>query len=128
MAGVYFVAAQAALEGFIASPTSRSAMAADLLITDIECKRAFSVQVKTNKVTFGFWLMGKKCLEMISPTLVYVFVNLRKSGPEFFIVPSKVVASRIRVSEPSKTRKQQWHSLYLKEIEAYRDAWRIFKK
>jgi len=128
MAGVYFVAAEASLRGLIASPTSRSAMAADLLITDSACKRAFSVQVKTNKVTFNFWLMGAKCLEMGSPTLVYALVNLKKDGPEYFIVPSGVVAKKIKVSEASETRKHTWHSLYRKEIEDYRGAWDIFQK
>ena len=95
-------------------------MAADLLITDSECKRAYPVQVKTNKVTFGFWLMGQRCREMVSPALVYVFVNLKREGPEYFVVPSRVVAS--------KTRKQTWFSLYRKEIESYRDAWEVFEK
>ena len=112
----------------IASPTSRSAMAADLLITDSECKRAYSVQVKTNKVTFGFWLMGRRCLELVSPTFIYVLVNLRKDGPEYFIVPSQVVAEKVIVSKASATRKQTWHSLYRKEIEGYRDAWNIFDR
>lgn len=128
MAGVYFVAAQASLRGLIASPTSRSAMAADLLITDSECKRAYSVQVKTNKVTFGFWLMSQRCREMVSPTLVYVLVNLKREGPEYFVVPSRVVASKIKVSEASATRKHTWVSLYRKEIEQYRDAWEVFEK
>src|SRR5690348_8729518 len=92
MAGVYFVPAQASLRGLIASPRSRSAMAADLLITDSECKRAYSVQVKINKVTFGFWLMGQRAREMVSPGLVYVLVNLKREGQEYFVVPSQVVA------------------------------------
>ena len=128
MAGVYFVAAQASLHGMIASPTSRGAMAADLLITDSECKRAFSVQVKTNKVTFGFWLMGKRCIELVLPALVYALVNIRKEEVEYFLVPSAVVAEKIKVSEASRTRKQTWFSLYRKEIEMYRDNWSIFTK
>jgi len=128
MAGVYFVAAQASLRGLIASPTSRGAMAADLLITDSDCKRAYSVQVKTNKVTFNFWLMGKRCLDMVSSTLVYALVNLRKVGRSIFIVPSRMVAKKIKVSEASASRKHTWYSLYRKEIEGYRDAWHIFQE
>jgi len=48
MRGVYLVAAELSRLGFIASPTSRSALAADILVTDQACQRAFSVQVKTN--------------------------------------------------------------------------------
>jgi hypothetical protein len=49
MLGVYLVAAELSRLGFIVSPTSRSAAGADLLVTDQECQKAWSVQVKTNK-------------------------------------------------------------------------------
>ena len=52
MRGVYLVAAELSKHGFIASPTSRGARAADILATDAECKRAFSVQVKPNPPSF----------------------------------------------------------------------------
>lgn len=45
MRGVYMIAAEMARLGFIASPTSRSALAADKLATDQACQRAFSIQV-----------------------------------------------------------------------------------
>lgn len=99
MRGVYLVAAELTRLGFIVSPTSRSAAGADLLVTDQKCKRAFSVQVKTNARTFGFWLIGKKAREIVSDTHIYVLVNIRnsvRSGEkiEFFVVPSKIVARR----------------------------------
>jgi len=65
---------------------------------------------------------------MVSPTLVYALVNLRQDEPEYFIVPSRIVATKIVVSEVSKTSRHTWHSLYRKEIEDYRDAWDIFQK
>ncbi|MBA7572724.1 hypothetical protein ES708_14510 [subsurface metagenome] len=48
MRGVYLVAAELAQRGFIASPTSRSARGADILVADQNCKHACSLQVKTN--------------------------------------------------------------------------------
>src|SRR5262245_16017444 len=54
MRGVYLVAAELSRLGFIASPTSRSAIGADLLVTDQQCQNAFTVQVKTNASTFSF--------------------------------------------------------------------------
>ncbi len=125
MAGVYFVAAQASLRGLIASPTSRSAMAADLLVSDNLCQTAYSVQVKTNKVTFGFWLMGAKCLDIVSPTLRYVLVNLKRDDIEYFILPSEIVAKKIIISKASQTRKQNWYSIYRKDILDYRNRWDI---
>ena len=48
MTGVYCAAAELSRQGYIVSPTSRSARGADLLVTDQSCLNAWSVQVKTN--------------------------------------------------------------------------------
>ena len=82
MAGVYFVAAELARRGFIASPTSRSAHGVDLLVAHPDGVRTFAVEVKTNAATFSFWLLGAKALEVEAPTLFYALVNLRKLGNE----------------------------------------------
>ena len=79
MGGVYLVAAELSRRGFLASPTSRSAIGADLLVTDQACLRAYSVQVKTNAVTHSFWLLGKKARSLISKHYIYVLVNLRRA-------------------------------------------------
>jgi hypothetical protein len=98
MRGVYLVAAELSRLGFIASPTSRSALAADILITGQDCQRAFSVQVKTNSGggAGSFWLVGKRTV--VSDTHVYVLVNLRSkedpSQAEYFVVPSRIVKER----------------------------------
>jgi hypothetical protein len=82
MRGVYLVVAELSRLGFIASPTSRSAIGADIWITDQACQRTYSVQVKTNARTFNSWSMGKKAKEQFSESHIYVFVNSRsqKSG------------------------------------------------
>src|SRR4051794_29858173 len=93
MRGVYLVAAELSRLGFIASPTSRSALAADILVTDQACQRAFSVQVKTNSEAPNFWLVGKHTV--VSDTHIYVLVNLNSkkdsAQPEYFVVPSSVI-------------------------------------
>ena len=76
MRGVYLVAAELSRLGFLAASTSRSAIGADILATDQECKRTYSVQVKTNAKTFGFWLVGAKVDATVSDTHVYVLVNI----------------------------------------------------
>ena len=127
MRGVYLVAAELSRLGFIASPTSRSAIGADILVTDQACQRAYSVQVKTNAKTFGFWLMNKRSHKQISPTHIYAFVNIRKKGGEdsveYYVVPSKVVSENIIESESPSGK---WYSVYLKAIEGYRDNWSVF--
>jgi hypothetical protein len=122
MRGVYLVAAELSRLGFIASPTSRSAMAADILVTDQACRRAYSVQVKTNSEAPKFWLVGKHNPETDSH--VYVLVNLKTKGdaksPEFFVVPSKVLKAK---TEYSKSAKGEWYSVYREKIEEYKDKW-----
>lgn len=96
MQGVFLVAAELSRRGYIVSTTSRSAIGADLLVTDQRCQKAWSVQVKTNSKRAGFWLTGKKAKTTASPSHVYVFVNLcgGKAPTEFAVVPSAEVAKR----------------------------------
>ena len=128
MTGVYLVAAELSKRGFIASPTSRSAQGADLLVTDTECKTSFAVQVKTNATTFKFWLLSKKAQTFQSKTLIYALVNLRKGATEYYLVPSSYVARHIRISKPSKTRKSIWYSIHIDDMmeKIFRDNWSIF--
>ena len=130
MRGVYLVAAELARRGFIASPTSRSAIGADLLVTDAKMQRAYSVQVKTNAGTFNFWLVGKHATELASDSYIYVLVNLRekpKGGGEdiqYFVVPSNVVKKHV-LYEQSKTG-TEWYSFMRTNAEPYRDKWSVF--
>ena len=128
MTGVYLVAAELSRRGFIASPTSRSAQGADILVTDVECKKSFAVQVKSNARTFGFWLLGAKAKTFQSKTLIYAFVNLRKDRTDIYLVPSIFVAKNFNVSKPSKTRQPAWHAIRLGQVEKYKDNWKIFDK
>jgi hypothetical protein len=125
MCGVYLVAAELSQLGFVASPTSRSALGADILVTDQACQRAFSIQVKTNAKAADFWLVGERT--PVSDTHLYVFVNLksRETGcrREYFVVPSSVVAER---KVYSKHPKSEFYSLYRKHILEFRDNWSSF--
>ena len=100
MRGVYLVASELSRLGFIASPTSRSAIGADILVTDQSRQRSYSAQVKTNARTFNFWLLSKKAKEQVSPTHIYLLVNIRsrKDGAgeiEYYVVPSADVAKNM---------------------------------
>lgn len=125
MRGVYLVAAELSKLGVITSPTSRSAMGADILATDQYCQKSYSIQVKTNVRTFNFWLVGKKAVDISSPTHIYVFVNIRakKTGEEieYFIVPSKVVANRMYADG-------NWPHIRRDAILRYKGKWSIFTK
>lgn len=127
MTGLFLVAAELSRRRLIASPTSRNAQGADLLVTDAEGKRTFAVQVKTNASTFDFWLLNSNAKQLRSDTLIYALVNLRKDRTEYFLVPSRIVARHMRVSPPTTTRKSAWYSIYLDKVAQYRDNWRVFE-
>ena len=96
MTGVYLAAAELSHRGFVVSPTSRSAKAADLLVTDQGCVRTWSVQVKTNARHRTNWPLSEGDGAFASGSHVYVFVNLMGgSRPEYVVVPSKQVAAKI---------------------------------
>jgi hypothetical protein len=126
MRGVYLVAAELAGLGFIVSPTSRSAIGADLLVTDRQCKNSYTVQVKTNAKPVGFWLLGAKAASLKSDTLFYVLVNLREEGDhDFYVMPSAHVARQVNSEE---RRNSTWYAIYRKRVERYWNAWEYFGK
>jgi hypothetical protein len=125
MHGVFLVAAELASRGLIVSTTSRNAMGADLLVTDDTCSRACSVQVKTNGKPASFWLVGEKAQRFMSPSHVYVLVNVRIDGKrkgehEYYVVASKDVAMCTKVVRRTKST---WYAVYKKDIDGSRDAW-----
>lgn len=130
MRGVYLVAAELAKRGYIASPTSRSAAGADLLVTDASMKRAFSVQVKTNGKAARFWLVGKHAGAVASNAYVYVFVNIKpkRTGPDeidYFVVPSKSVKKHV-IYGKAKSTGSEWYTFWCKDAERFRDGWSVF--
>lgn len=97
MHGVFLTAAELTYRGFIVSLTSRNAFGADLLVTDNQCLRTWSVQVKTNQSTAAnYWLLSPHCETLKNDNHIYVFVGLKDNQrPEFLVVPSRVVAANV---------------------------------
>ena len=126
MRGVYLVAAELSKHGFIASPTSRGARAADILATDAECKRAFSVQVKTKSTRASYWLLNRDDKRFVSDSHIYVFVSIKEEGvaAEFFIIPSKVVAKK---AYAERFGQNIWYSFTVQDAKPYLGRWEIFK-
>ncbi len=128
MRGVYLVAAELSKRGFIVSTTSRSSFGADILVTSGECKRTFSVQVKTNARTFGFWLLNKESKMLKSSSHKYVFVNIRDKQNliEYFVVPSEVVAKKM--SQDKSKKGSVWYSFSYDDAKAFQNKWSVFGK
>lgn len=123
MRGVYLVAAELTRLGFIASPTSRGADGADLLVTDQHCRRAYSVQVKTNAASFSYFNVGGEAISLCSESHIYVLVNLKRQATEFYVVPSIELAKRIKSFQ---RKNSTWHAVACKEVARHKDAWAAF--
>jgi hypothetical protein len=132
MQGVYLVAAELTKQGLVVSPTSRSAFGADLLVTDEKCRRAWSVQVKTNLGRPRFWLLNKHAKESVSSSHIYVLVNLgqknarqRLAPPDLFVVPSRFIARNMSVTR--RRTGSTWYWIGLDQVRHYTKKWSVFK-
>lgn len=126
MRGVFLVAANLAKLGFVVSPTARNAAGADLLVTDRNCSRAMTVQVKANAKSSRYWLVGKDAGNLISKSHIYVLVNrCDDENVEYYVVPSRIVAQRARsFKRPNST----WYAIDREDIGKYREKWKAFGK
>jgi hypothetical protein len=125
MLGVYLVAAELSRLGFIVSPTSRSAAGADLLVTDQACRKAWSVQVKTNSGRPNFWLVGAHAERMKSGSHMYVFVNnARGEKPEYLVALSDYVAEKVYHSVSKKG--SEWYSFGTADRPMEGEGWELF--
>lgn len=106
VAGEYLVAGELTLRGFLASITLRNSRGIDIIASNADGTKSVSIQVKTNSSGKARWLLNKKSEEYFSRNHYYVFVALKELGqrPDFYVVPSKIVA------EYAKNRHQNWLS------------------
>jgi len=126
MLGVYLAAAELSRQGLIVSPTSRSARGADLLVTDQECRKAWSVQVKTNAKPTNFWLVGARAADLKSDSHIYIFVSIRGNDrPEYIVVPSNHVAEKVR-EKPAKTS-SIWYEFHRADRYSEGEGWEVFQ-
>lgn len=99
VAGEYLVAGELSRRGYIASITLRNSKGVDVLVTNSDATKTVNIQVKTNQGSSPYWLLSKKAEDYVAENLFYVFVNLNDGEvPEYFVVPSKTVASFIKKS------------------------------
>jgi hypothetical protein len=98
VSGEYYVAAELSRLGYIASITLRNTKGVDILCSNLDATKTVGIQVKTNSDSKRKWILNQKVEYFTSDNLFYVFVNLNSnlSPPDFFVVPSKVVADICR--------------------------------
>jgi len=138
VAGEYFVAAELAKRGYIASINLKNTRGIDILASNKDASKSIGIQVKTTRYNVYYWMLNEKAEDYYANNLFYVFVNLKGQSqrPDFFIVPSKVVARYIKRShkkwlkKPSKSGKKHKDTPLRKFVDkkrAYLERWDILK-
>ncbi len=133
IAGEYLVAAELSRRGYIASLTLRNTQDIDVLASSADGSRQIAIQVKCDQTKGHEWMLSAKAERLSGPTIYYVFVRLHDGGtPEFFVVPSEVVAERTTTSHrewlAKPGRSGQPHAdtsirVFSDREGKYRDAW-----
>lgn len=93
--GEYFVAGELSKKGYIALLTTRNTTGIDIIVTNPTTYKSTNIQVKTTRRNPP-WLLSKKDEKSHGNKLFYVFVNMMYNKQEYYIVPSNVVANRIK--------------------------------
>lgn len=138
VSGEYFVAAELSRKGYIASITLRNTKGVDILCSNSTATKYAGIQVKTNKGSRNIWVLNEKCETYFAKNLFYVFVKLNNNEkePEFFVVPSRVVAKFARTNHErwvgtlGRNGKQHINNSMRKFIDIkgkYRDRWDLLK-
>ncbi|WP_041258243.1 hypothetical protein [Fibrella aestuarina] len=123
IAGEYFVAAELSRRGWMASITLRNNDSIDIHASSLVNERLLSIQVKTTQVKARRWPLNVKAEQRYSDNHFYVFVHLKElvQRPDYFIVPSEVVARTVRETH------QLWLDTLGRKGQAHNDsAMRVF--
>lgn len=99
VAGEYYVAAELSRRGYLAAITLRNSENIDILVSNIQGDKLFSIQAKTTQ-NKRKWILSKKIEEEKSENKFYIFVNIPNEideKPEFFIIESKKLSVKIKL-------------------------------
>ncbi len=136
MAGEYFVAAELSVRGYLASITLRNSRGIDILASKSDASHSVSIQVKASSGKDPKWLLTQKSETFSADNHFYVFVLLREPGvrPDYYVVPSKVVADHISQSHKKwltgtrpdgRARKDSSMRNFRDPGDEYREAWSL---
>jgi hypothetical protein len=132
VSGEYFVAAELSKRGYLASITLRNTKGVDVLCSNSDASKTVGIQVKTNKGTKRSWILNQKAEDYFADSLYYVFVclNNNQKHPDYFIVPSKVVASYCKsghsnwLNTPGKNGQQHKDTL-MRKFDDVKEEWNL---
>ena len=138
IAGEYYVAAELTKKGYIASITLRNTEGIDILVSNQKSTKSLGIQVKTSNQNASAWMLKSNAETYKSDSLYYIFVKIKKEDvrPDFFIVPSKIVASYIKrkhiewMKKPSRIGKKHVDSsmrIFRDPKNKYLEKWDLLK-
>ena len=86
-------------------------------MSNTSATRQIGIQVKTNQGSKPEWVLNEKAEKFYADNLFYVFVNLKsqEERPDFYIVPSKIVAAYVESSH------REWLKTPGKKGQAHKD-------
>jgi len=139
-AGEHLVLSRLLARQVLASKAPFNAYMADILVNPTDKGRPLLIQVKTTsgrgptkkktrsgKKPIKKWLLNKKDEPNTAPNLFYCFVDLSGEHPSVYVIPSKLVATRIKTGHQDwlKTpgRKGQKHNDSAMRALEDRDGW-----
>lgn len=96
--GEYYVAAELSRRGYLAAITLRNSDGVDMLVSNIQGDKLFSIQVKTTQ-NKRKWVLTKKVETEYSEKKYFVFVSIPPDiniMPEFIVIQSEVLAKNIK--------------------------------
>jgi hypothetical protein len=99
VAGEYYVAAELSRRGYLAAITLRNSENIDILVSNIQGDKLFSIQAKTTQ-NKRKWILSKKIEEEKFENKFHVFVHIPneiEENPEFFIIESKKLSAKIKL-------------------------------
>ncbi len=134
VAGEYLVAGELSLRGYIASITLRNSRGIDIIVSSADGSRSATLQVKTNSSGKPDWILNKKAETFSADNHYYALVSLKELGerPDFYIVPSEVVATHVRESHANwlaglkrdgSSRKDSNMRKFIDPLGEYLEAW-----
>ena len=133
--GEYFVAGELERRGLTAAVPMSNTKDFDILAINRNNNKQYAIQVKTT--TKNNWILGKKCENNYGDSIIYVLVKLKGlEAPEYHIVPSKVIAKRIKKSHQewlnTPGRNGQKHNdnvirVFDDENDEYLNRWDLFE-
>jgi hypothetical protein len=96
-AGEHYVMAKLLRCGYIAALAPRGVPNIDIVVTDLEGSRSFSIQVKARRDigSDGGWHLNEKHERLRDARLFYCLVDFGKSEdalPKVYVVPSRIIA------------------------------------